>query len=171
MRLNDLLLTICSSDSELWNSIEPPYELKVTYLDTSEDSAKAETFGYYSKWVYSDNVRISVAISEEIERHGRDYETDWNVWPDRGINEHFLDIFLDGQVVYREKVLCVDGGRVFLPCPKMETVDTGQMWHEPFTNSVTERQYELVRFLADVRSDREFSEYFKQSGFIVLPEI
>lgn len=161
MRLEDLLSAICSSDSDLWFSIEPPYELKVTYLDTGRGSVQAETFGYNSKWVYSDNVRISIAISEETERHGRDYVADWNVWPDRRINEHFLDIFLDGQVVYREKVLCVDGGRVFLPSPKMETVDTGQMWHEPFTNSVTERQYELVRFLADVLSDREFSEYFK----------
>lgn len=171
MRLTDLLTTIYSSDPEHWNSIDPPYAKYLTHLEVEGRSVQAESFGYHAKWIYVEDIHISLAISEEIDRQGSDYQADWNVWPDKRIEEHYLDILVGGQVVFRQLVLSVDGGRVILPSPKLETVDTGQMWHEPFTNSVTELQFELARFIAGVQGNRDFEVYFKQAGFVVLPEI
>ena len=171
VRLADLLEMICQSDPTHWNSIDPPYAKHLTHLEVAYENVQPETFGYYAKWVYVDEIQISIALSEELDRHGAEYQADWNKWPNRRINEHFLDIMYHGQIVYRELVLGVDGGRVFLPSPKLETVDTGQMWHEPFTNTVTERQFELASFFAGVQGNREFDGYFKQAGFVVLPEI
>jgi len=171
MRLADLLEMICQSDPTHWNSIDPPYAKHVTHLEVVRETIQAESFGYYASWIYVEDIQISVALSEELDRHGAEYQVEWNIWPDKRIDEHFLDIMYNGQVVYRDLVLGVDGGRVVLPSPKLETVDTGQMWHEPFTNSVTELQFELARFLAGVQGNREFDEYFKQAGFLVLPDI
>jgi len=171
MRLADLLEMICQSDPTHWNSMDPPYAKHVTHLEVVRETIQAESFGYYAKWVYMDDIQISIALSEELDRHSAEYQADWNIWPNRHIDEHFLDIMYNGQIVYREIVLGIDGGRALLPSPKLETVDTGQMWHEPFTNSVTELQFELVRFLAGVQGNREFDGYFKQAGFVVLPEI
>lgn len=171
MRLPELLEIICQSDPTHWNSIDPPYAIHVTHLEVVRETVQAESFAYYARWIYVDDVQISIALSEELDQLGAEYQVEWNSWPDRRINEHFLDVIYNGQIVYREMVLGVDGGRVLLPSPKLETVDTGQMWHEPFTNSVTELQFELARFLAGVQGSREFDGYFKQAGFVILPEI
>ena len=171
MRLADLLEMICQSDPTHWNSIDPPYAKYVTHLEVVRESIQAESFGHYALWVYVDDIQISVALSEELDRHGAEYQAEWNTFPDKRINEHFLDVIYNGQIVYREVVLGVDGGRALLPSPKLETIDTGQMWHEPFTNTVTELQFELAQFLARVQGNREFDGYFKQAGFVVLPEI
>lgn len=171
MRLPDLLEMICQSDPTHWNSIDPPYAKHLTHLEVVHENIHAETFGYYALWIYVDDIQISVALSEELDRHGDEYQPEWDIWPDRRIDEHFIDVMYNGQIVHREILLGVDGGRALLPLPKLETIGTGQMWHEPFSNSVTELQFELARFLAGVQGNREFAEYFKQSGFVILPEI
>jgi hypothetical protein len=156
MTLDEIVQTFLGSEADDWGEhIGFP-----TFLYGPPD---AEQLGHDSRKVYQPDIAIGLAWGSE---DNDKYVWEWvKQFADASARSVWIDLLYNGQVVYREISVNVDGGRATLPSP-LATMDDK-------TREVTgwyckRDEYEFVRAFARVTRDlREFDTYFERSGITI----
>jgi hypothetical protein len=172
MRLYDLMRTVLNSTAEDWESIPPPTGPQYVgeVFSPSEGQHWLEVREHFAYYVLRSDVSIALAVGMPG-FHGKEQLTfDWAVWPDRSVTGEFVDVLYNGQVVHREQLLSVDGGRARLPIPTAALADTGQTFPQIFAETVTEDQVTLARLVDALTGHTEFDRYFNESRMVVVPD-
>ena len=117
MTLQELIERIKMSSPGDWHKIGgfPSYRDKFT-LHSNADSRWVEVEPHDVVAVYKPDVSITMAWGLTVHA---DFQEPWaNEFPDRRASSHYVDIFFNSALVFREMYVSVDGGRAYLPLPR-----------------------------------------------------
>ena len=159
MQLHEIWAKISESWGEWWNYI-PQGPLFNYNLGTS--NGDASVLGWHdARAVLIEDVNIAIewGMSDDPFEHRRDYKPEWAPFADRSVHLVYADIFYAGALVERIMMASVDGGRAYLPVPKLD----GDRW------IVLDRPYQLVRLINDITDTDDFDSYFERSGIYKWP--
>lgn len=111
-----------------------------------------------------------------------DLHFDWAKWPDRSVDAVFFDILWRGQLIFRERILVVDGGRAYLPLPRV-AFGPGEVGLEPRGHPMVLGEVAFVSEVARARlvddlvhghigwdGASNFDHYWARSGLLVEPD-
>jgi hypothetical protein len=123
MTLAELLKTIASSSKEEWHYIGcwgsgagPSYRSSFSFYEVyNGHPAVLHADAHGSVAIYKPNVSITIAFGLTANDHFRE---GWaNQFPDTRASSHYVDVFFNNALVYRDLYVNVDGGRAKLPLP------------------------------------------------------
>lgn len=123
-----------------------------------------EVESHYHRAVLTSDVRLALewgmhANSREDDVQFKNYPWGEQVhWPDPKVVEEFIDVFWDGSLVDRLRVMSVDGYRALLPLPKKR----GDDW------TVMGWEVDLTRLVDQISGHDEFHRYFEGTGFATI---
>lgn len=168
MTLNELIQTILKSKSSDWNEIScwgafsgPSYRDKFEFYNIYDGEPNIlRVDSHHTVAAFKNNLSITFAYGLT---YNEEYKEDWaNQFPNPSASSHFIDIFYNNSLVFRETYLIVDGGRCKLPIP---SYGDGQEM------VVSREYYEFIKLIERLSSgastDQNFESYFKRTGIII----
>ena len=163
MGLDELLRLIADSDRGDWNIVScfnTP-----SYLPWSPDGEDGEHNEHLARAAYRPDLSINLAwgITDND-----NYREDWaNEFPDEHAESILVDIFYNGMLVVRERLVYVDGGRALLPIPYGEARRLVRRWDYLFARLLNDldRGYGIGGGVGD-KSGSEFDRYFREAGLV-----
>jgi len=169
MNLRELLDIVINSSSQDWHAIGcwgyssgPSYHDHLSFHEIYKGQPNVLHVESHSNVaVYIPDVSITMAYGLDI-GDGR-YEQPWvKNFPDENANVHFVDVFFNKALVYRDAYVTVDGGRILLPVPRR--TKNGNL-------EVAERACRFVKLLDSMsHNGSEFDFSIKRAGFTVVDE-
>jgi hypothetical protein len=113
--------------------------------------------------VYMPDVSITMAWGLDC---NPDFKEEWaNSFPDPKASSHFVDLFYNNALVFREVYVNVDGARGDLPLPSIVRGDDKKI----VALEVPRDKYRFFSLLDSIsRGGREFERYFSQAGFTMV---
>lgn len=159
MTLDELIQTFIESPQSDWSEkLGTP-----TFLFAPAD---APDLGHYNRMVYRPDVAVGLAWGSEMNDN---YVWEWvQKFPDPKAHSILIDLLYNGQVVYRELGVVVDGGRATLPSPLPITKEDEVVPSEILGWFCKPHEYAFVRAFAEKTDDlRNFDSYFERSGIEV----
>jgi hypothetical protein len=163
MNLRELLNTVSGSSPEDWHGIGcwghssgPSYHDHLSYRGQS-NVFHVKTHSDVA--VYIPDVSITMAYGLDIAEGN--YEQEWvKNFPNGNARIHYVDVFFNNALVYRDAYVAVDGGGILLPVPRR--ADNGDL-------EVAERACMFVKLLDSMsQSGSEFDVSIKRAGFKVV---
>ena len=161
MTLAELMDRIINSSKEDWNSIAcwgagsgPSYRNKFEFYSTYEgEQAVLHCVPYGMAASYKPDLSITLAWGLTV---NEDFREPWaNKFPDPKASSHYVDVFFNNALVYRELYVVVDGGRTKLPIPR-----------KPKELLVPRNYYSFIKLLDEIDTYlSSYESYFKQAGF------
>lgn len=165
MTLNNLIKTVLSSNDHDWNKLNcwgafsgPSFKYNFNFENT--DSSLFKVDSHDTILVYKEDVSITIGYGLSS---NNDFKADWaNKFPDPRASSHFIDIFYNNSLAFRDLFLMVDGGRCKLPIPN------------PFNGKliVGKDYFEFVRKIDKISkghdNNLEFDYYFEQTGIEIM---
>lgn len=96
--------------------------------------------------------------------HNDEFKEDWaNNFPDPHATSSFIDFFYSGVLVYRDIYVSVDGGRCYIPLPKIirnkETFKIEKIF-------ITKNRYEFFKIING--NDSEYDSYLRDAHIEVV---
>lgn len=166
MTLKELLKKIVSSSKEKWNSIAccgassgPSYHNKFEFYYTYEEQANV-LFSDSHGMVASYKPDVSITLSWGLTVND-DFKEEWaNKFSDPKASSHYVDVFFNNSLVYRDLYIVVDGGRAKLPLPRSRT--------ELF---VPRDYYLFIKLLDEIDGYiSDYDRYFKGAGLNIIED-
>ena len=166
MNLHELLKTITDSSHEEWHGIGcwgyssgPSYHDHLSFYETYKGQPNVlHVEAHSNAVVYIPDVSVTMAYGLDIAEGN--YEQEWvKNFPDKNARIHFVDVFFNNALVYRDFYVAVDGGGILLPVPRR--AKNGD-WE------VAERACKFVKLLDSMsHSGEQFDFSIKRAGFTV----
>lgn len=166
--LDEIRQMIIDSGPEHWHKPQPGPYFTDGY-DVDENAFRSHDELY----VFKPDVDLTIQEGLEWGHNSREITKSTQVWdcvefPDETVRVRFADIFWRGVLVDRVQVVSVDGARAVLPFGS-RTLKNGPMpmgsaargFTPEWDNTATAFETAVARI---VDGDREFEEYFRQSG-------
>jgi hypothetical protein len=167
MNLREVLRTVAESSRADWHMIAcwgfssgPSYRDHLAFYETYEGRPNVLYADSHSNIaVYVPDVSITMAYGLEV--GDGEYTADWtDAFPDKSAKIHFVDIFFNNALVYRDTYVSADGGGVALPVPARRSDGTLE---------VTEGACKLTRLLDSLgRAGSDFDFNVRRAGFKVV---
>jgi len=166
LSLRRLLDTIINSGLDDWRTIVtwgaysgPSYRNRFQFYNIYNEQGNVLKHDEHSSVsVYKPNISITIAAGLTINER---FEEPWATgFPDRNASSHFIDVFFNNALVFRDMFISVDGGRACLPLPKSKT--------ELFVPKNKVRFVRLIDYIDEGVSD--FDSYFSRAGLIETDE-
>lgn len=110
---------------------------------------------------------LSISIAWGIS-HNNDFFEGWaNNFPDSHATSSFLDFFYNGQLIFRDIYVTVDGGRCNIPLPKLIL---NKNTHKIDRLVVPIVKYQFFQLLNNIESNVDYHDYFNRTGIEVIDE-
>jgi hypothetical protein len=134
-----------------WGAYSGPSYLGQVLETTPEEHTFEETHGM--RGAYKPDVSVGIAW-------GYPSNDNWHeAWvenfPDKQASSHFVDFFYNGMLVDREVYISADGGRAYIPLPKIDTL------------TITQWQYEFFGMLDRLERTSDFDGYLRRAGITI----
>lgn len=155
MRLQDVLGTVAGSAVEDWAILfRPTFRYRVSGVPEPGGSRdRLEVDEHRIAFSYKPDIAITMAYG--LVEEGAYQLPPGHRFAQENARTLYVDIFLEGRLVFRETVVSVDRHRGLLPMPRD--------WNPPIQIPVA--QYSLVRLLhALAGPPTDFEEYFTNAG-------
>lgn len=170
MRYDDLVRAVLDSRPEDWHDIyHPVWPQYFTYgRGPREDGEWSEWIGVREHdhgWVLRSDVRIQLAYGMESDPDG-DMSFDWPSFSDPRVIGRHVEIKFNGQPVFRDRLISVDGNRYVLPLPASETITDDQGRPIRYAYSATKDQIALARLVARLTGGRDFDSYMQRATIL-----
>jgi hypothetical protein len=169
MTLKELIQTILKSDSSDWNEIScwgafsgPSYKDKFAFYNVYEGEPNIlHVDSHHTIAAYKNNLSITLAYGLTS---NDEFIEEWaNQFPNPSASSHFIDLFYNNSLVFRETYLVVDGGRCKLPIPSYG-VDQELVVAQEYYNFIKLIQ----RLSSGASSDQNFESYFNRTGIKII---
>lgn len=166
MKLEDFENLVLGSGSDAWTHFAcwgagsgPSYKDKIAAwrgLQGAELSVEVES--------HSDLISLKddllVSIAWGIIQND-DFREDWaNSFPNPKASSFYVDFFYSGNLVFREIVVSIDGGRCHLPMPEIIYDDKT---HKAIRLIVSRKQYIFNKTLNAITSNCDFDSYINRA--------
>lgn len=163
MRFDELIQKVVRSTPDDWVELAPP--IWPLYLDygTGPNGEWIRVREHSSGWVLREDVQVQLAYGLDPDR---DLYFDWK-FPDPKIVGRKFEIKFNGQPIFRDTLLTVDGGRAILPIPASETVQAENTM-ALVGYSANSQEIALARLIDELVGHREFDRYLKQAGILEM---
>jgi len=171
MTLKHIIETITKSSISDWNNIScwgfgagPSYKNNFTFYEALNGSSNVLTSDSHSELsVFKNDITISMAYGLTA---NEDFVTPWpGLFPSDEASSHFIDIFYNNGLVFRDTFLTIDGGRCKLPIPSYG--ENGDL-------VVKREYYEFIKFLELLSSGTDsienFEYYFNRTKVTIIDE-
>ena len=169
MRLNEVLEMLWNSDPKDWHAIDPNTRPSFHAVvegqiglgkDPSSDYMSASM--HDQRFVYANNVLLAIEMGIDLQV-AQDRFVDFDLlsksWNNAHTVSHVVDIFWNGELVYRTSVVVVDSANAILP---QATFDSASgKWIK-----VSTEDYLIAALLDSLASLGRFNEYFEQSNLV-----
>ena len=163
MTFDELISIVTDSSPEDWHRVHrsggPLFLYEVAPITAGDDRLVDMSYERHECLaVYRPDVAISLAWGLS---HNRDFKEDWAVkFPDPHASSDYLDIRLNSQIVFRDILVAVDGGRCCLPLPRGTS-----------RRDVPEKWYHLAKLIHGLeRAAVDFDEYFQRAGLKITED-
>ncbi len=169
MKLEELITTILNSNISDWNEIRcwgafsgPSYKDKLEFYNVRDGEPNILHVDSHHT-IAAFKMDLSISIAHGITSND-DFKEEWaNQFDNPSASTHFIDLFYNNTLVFRDLYLIVDGGRCKLPIPNY---DKNQKLVVP------RGYYSFIRFLERLSSgstnDDIFDFYFKRTGIEII---
>lgn len=143
----------------------PSYLNRFTVWSTANnDSVGLDVDSHGNLAVLKEDLSISVAWGLE---HNADFKEEWaNDFPDRRASSYFVDFFYNGNLIYRDIYVSVDGGRANIPLPKRVINKQTYMVDNLYIERDRMEFYKIINGNSD-----EYQRYIHQAGIEIREEI
>lgn len=166
MKLDDFLKNIINSKVEDWTVIScwggsgPSFlnQFRVGITGSGEfQSLEIESHSMIAS--YKNNLSIMIAWGL---KHNDNFIEEWaNDFSDQRAASDFVDFFYNGVLVLREIIVSVDGGRCYLPLPKLEIDGKSKKVTRLY---VSKHKSKFVDMLNKLSSTYDYENYLSRSG-------
>ena len=168
MTLQEILNIITASEPDQWNSIAcwgassgPSYRYQIVDFEVYEGQKNVlRTKDHSIVAAFTPDVSITMAWGLGC---NEDFKEVWaNKFPDPRASSHYVDIFYNGAMVFRDLYVSVDGGRAKLPLPERKIDDDGKV----LSLEVPVGEHKLIRLVDSLGGYiSQFDSYFKRAEF------
>lgn len=162
MRFPEFITTIIESDAEDWHTDRvggPYFRYQLGPVEQNGQLKTLEYEAHEKRAIYKGDIDISM---EWGYRYLDDFKEEWaNSFADRTASASFLDLKYRGDIIHREIIVSVDGGRCYLPLPLVPAEGAKNI-------QVPRGRVKLVRLVQEITGTWEFDEYFRRSGLEVV---
>jgi hypothetical protein len=107
---------------------------------------------------------LSIAIAWGFPRSDEFMEEWANQFPDPHATSGLVDFFYNGNLVYRDVYVSIDGGKCNLPLPEIWQKEDGTI----IRLTVPKDQYSFFRMLDRMEKISDFDHYFRQAKFEIV---
>lgn len=173
MTLRELLNVVLESTPDDWHKITcwgassgPSYRDHPKFFEVYEGQKDVlVTRSHPEVAVYIPDVSITMAWGLDS---NPDFKEDWaNKFPDPTASSHFVDLFYNDALVFRDLYVNVDGARCGLPLPSLKRDKDGKV----VAREVPHDKYTFFNLLESIGgSVIEFDQYFRRAGFTLVEE-
>jgi hypothetical protein len=182
MRLDQIRQMIADSSNYDWHKITcwgagsgPSYKYRLHSWTTKDDvSMDVDSHGNLAIFRADVDLNIAWGLDREYDPPGLEpleLHFDWqDQFMDQKVRPFYADIFWRGNLVEREMLVSVDGGRALLPMPMPEPTERDEHgkpteWQEAV--SVWEHSFaELIHGFE--HPPREYATHFSRAGFVIV---
>jgi hypothetical protein len=173
MDLREYQQIIMDSDEEDWTHIScwgagsgPSYLNKFVVWNTG-----AGEFNNFEVDSHSNIISLKSDLSISIAwglTHNDDFVEEWaNNFPDNHATSSFIDYFYNGQLIFRDISVIVDGGRCGIPLPK---IIINNVTKKIDRYVVPEEKYIFFGLLNRIESLVDYEDYFKRTGIVITKD-
>jgi hypothetical protein len=166
MNLREVLDLVASTPLDGWHEI-PLDNVPLSPLSTPfGQRCDGEPDAHQALLVHIEHPPVAVAYAMSV---GDNLKCNFG-FPDPRVNRHIVDILLNGATVHRESLLCVDGGRCWLPYHCPVSAKTGPTHIQEVARTVTSFEVAVARLVDSTRGHAsEFDSYLQRAGLTVVP--
>jgi hypothetical protein len=163
MQYDDLVRTVLNSQPKDWQDIgHPVWPQYLSYGTVRRDGELSDWISvreHSQGWVLRSNVQIQLAFGLES---GDELSFDWPPLPDPKVIGRHVEIKFNGQPVFRDMLISVDGRRCVLPLPASETInDEEGMPSIRYAYSATKDEIALARLVDSLTGGDRFDVYMR----------
>lgn len=158
MNLADLLTTVVQSSSDDWNVIDcwgadsgPSYRNHFEFYETYGESTHiVKVDSHTTVAAFRPDLTVSLAWGLSWKD---DFKEPWaNGFPDPKATGIFLDLFYMNSLVQRMPLIAVDGGRCYLPIPRLPDL------------TVARQNSALARLVNSLTGNDSYDTYIQRAG-------
>lgn len=170
MNLDTLVNIVLTSKAGDWSRIPGPTQPQYVGEVISSNDHWLEVSEHYTRYVYHHDISISIAIGMPTHAREDTLYFEGIVFTDPAIRGLYADILYDGQVVHRDHLISVDGGRALLPLPNYEVAPSGAaLGMEAFAYSATTNAVSFARLIDELSGAQAFDHYMARANIIEVP--
>jgi hypothetical protein len=115
--------------------------------------------------VLRSDVRIQLAYGMQSDPDD-DMSFDWPSFSDPRVIGRHVEIKFNGQPVFRDRLISVDGNRCVLPLPASETITDDQGRPIRYAYSATKDEIALARLVDRLTGGRDFDSYMQRATIL-----
>lgn len=147
MNFDTIMATIESSDTDDWVQVTDFYEGK-----------------HSSFYVLREDAGITLAFgADHNDGEGWDHEPWSQVFPDKNVFGHYLDVRYHGTTIHRDLILSVDGHRADLPSGSV----VGDQKQGVVGMTTTQPEVARARLIDGLQGHHEFDRYLSRASITV----
>lgn len=176
MNLREVLDLVTATGAAGWHELDvtPGLAALTAFADTrlwsegGEQRQVLELMWHYGAAVNIEHPEVTIAwgMKVEDELHFEFAEH----FANRRVDSIAADINYFGALIHREQLLAVDGGRAYLPMPRMMTVEVSPGDYRQVGEEVSAWRTEFARLLDQLGGRHsDFDRYLNGASFVIVP--
>lgn len=104
---------------------------------------------------------LSISLRYSSEYVVSDFKEDWaNIWPNPMANSIYIDFCFNGEVIFQELVVSIDGGKGLILCPSIIFEDNKIMGYE-----YSQENYDIAKIIEKLFSCHDKDVDMVMNGF------
>jgi len=173
MRLDEILDTVTGSTPDEWAKVN---RWGTTFLHEFGSvgfpggESQLTTDWHSERWVYRPYAAIGLASG--MRSHGdRELSFPWATFPDPAVRGFWADVLYHGQLVHREQLLSVDGGRATFPTPDVISVENEKatLGREYVGEEITDTEWRFACLVHRLEGGPdEQDSYLRRAGLVLV---